>query len=79
MDTPLFRRVKWQQAYDVAEVDAFVARLEATVDGRAGGEPVTADEIREVQFRSSGLFREGYDVQEVDLFLDHAERLLSSR
>ncbi len=77
MDAPRFRRVKWQQAYDVTEVDAFVDRLQLTVDGLAGGDPVTADEIRKIQFRGSGLFREGYDVQEVDMFLDRAESLLS--
>jgi DivIVA domain-containing protein len=76
MDTPPFRRVKWQQGYDIAEVDAFVARLEAAVDGRPGAQPVTVDEIRNVAFRPV-RFREGYAIEDVDDFLDLAVQSLS--
>jgi len=34
MDAPLFTRVRWREGYDMAQVDAFLERLLATVEGR---------------------------------------------
>jgi DivIVA domain-containing protein len=75
MSEPLFTRVRWREGYAMAEVDAFVARLMATAEGRYVDRPVTADEIHQVVFRSVRL-TEGYSVDEVDAFLDQAENLL---
>ncbi|WP_405060439.1 DivIVA domain-containing protein [Kribbella sp. NBC_01505] len=75
MDQPLFTRVRWREGYDMAEVDAFLERLLATVEGRYVEQPVTADEIREVSFTPVRLTH-GYSVDEVDVFLDSAEKLL---
>lgn len=72
-----FTRTRWgQQGYDIAAVDQFVERLLATVNGRPVGSPVTADDVRTVAFGSS-RWREGYDVNEVDHFLDLAIGWLS--
>ncbi|MFG1816521.1 DivIVA domain-containing protein [Kribbella sp. NPDC049174] len=73
-----FTRVRWRPGYDVAEVDRFVVRLLATLDGRPVDSPVTSDEVRNVAF-SSSRFRGGYDVDEVDRFLDLAVGWLNGR
>jgi len=75
MDQPLFTRVRWREGYDMTQVDAFVERLQATVDGRYVDRPVTADEIHQVRFASVRLTH-GYSIVEVDAFLDTAESLL---
>jgi DivIVA domain-containing protein len=67
-----------QEGYDIAEVDVFVDRVMATVNGQPVERPVTAREVQNVQF-SPVRFREGYDVVEVDLFLESAEEWLSAR
>ncbi|MEV5962309.1 DivIVA domain-containing protein [Kribbella sp. NPDC051952] len=72
-----FTRVRWREGYDMVEVDAFVDRILATLDGRAA-DPVTIDEIRNVVFSGVRL-REGYDIMEVDQFLDLAVGWLSKR
>jgi DivIVA domain-containing protein len=48
----------------------------ATVNGRPVQHPVTIREIRRVQFTPVRL-TEGYDVSEVDAFLDLAEQWLA--
>jgi len=73
-----FSRVRWREGYDMAEVDRFVERVLATLDGRPIGVPVTVEEIRTVIFRGVRL-REGYDMAEVDQFLDLAVGWLSKR
>lgn len=75
MSEPLFARVRWREGYDMTEVDTFVERLMATVEGRPVDRPVTADEIQQVIFRSVRL-TEGYSMEEVDTFLEQAENLL---
>jgi DivIVA domain-containing protein len=67
----LFTRVRWREGYDMAEVDAFIERLTATVEGRYSDAPVTAADIRNVSF-TPVRFREGYSVDEVDAFLEQA-------
>lgn len=73
--TPTFSMVRWREGYDVIEVDEFVDRVMATVNGQPVDQPVTARELRKVQF-SPVRMREGYDVAEVDAFLDEAESWL---
>jgi DivIVA domain-containing protein len=60
----------------VTEVDEFIDRLLATVNGQPVDRPVTAREIRKVAFTPVRV-REGYDVEEVDNFLEEAEGWLS--
>jgi DivIVA domain-containing protein len=48
----------------------------ATVNGRPVSRPVTTQEVRGVQFSPTRL-SEGYDIEEVDAFLDTAEAWLS--
>ncbi|MFB6724561.1 DivIVA domain-containing protein [Kribbella sp. NPDC056345] len=67
----MFTRVRWREGYDIDEVNAFVERLAATVEGRYVDAPVTAADIRNASF-TPVRFREGYSVDEVDAFLDQA-------
>ena len=75
---PAFAMVKMREGYDMEQVDEFVDRVMATVNGQPVGRPVTPREIRKVRFTPVRL-REGYDVAEVDQFLDEAEGWLSGR
>jgi DivIVA domain-containing protein len=75
MDEPLFTRVRWREGYDITQVDTFLERLMATVEGRYVERPVTPDEIHQVIFTPVRLTH-GYAVEEVDAFLDQAEKLL---
>jgi DivIVA domain-containing protein len=70
---PHFRVGRFRAGYDMAEVDAFVDRIFAALDGRA---VLTPAEIRGVAFTSVRI-REGYDVAEVDAFLELAESWLT--
>ena len=69
---PLFTTVRLREGYATAEVDEFVERVMATVNGLPVSRPVTATEVRVAQFSSVRL-TEGYDIEEVDMFLDTAE------
>jgi len=73
---PLFTPVRIREGYAPYEVDEFLDRLMATVNGLPVERPVTVREVRRVQFTPVRL-TEGYDVQEVDDFLDLAEQWLS--
>ena len=75
LESPRFSPVKLREGYDMEEVDDFVDRILATVNGTPVDRPVTAREISTKQF-STVRIREGYDVMEVDLFLEEAEALL---
>ncbi len=72
LESPRFALVKLREGYDMEEVDDFVDRVLATVNGTPIDRPVTAREISTKQF-STVRIREGYDVMEVDLFLEEAE------
>jgi DivIVA domain-containing protein len=72
---PRFSTVRLREGYAIDEVDEFVERVMATVNGLPVSRPVTADEIRRVQFRPVRL-SEGYDIVDVDAFLDTAEEWL---
>ncbi|TDO34249.1 DivIVA domain-containing protein [Kribbella sp. VKM Ac-2527] len=75
---PRFSTVRLRQGYDIEQVDEFVGRVMATVNGQPVQRPVTADEIRTVAFGSVWM-RLGYDVAQVDMFLDQAEAWLRLR
>ncbi|USX49390.1 DivIVA domain-containing protein [Lentzea sp. HUAS12] len=63
--------------YDRAEVDAFIARAAANLDGRGS---MTSTEIRNTRFSTtSGLLGKGYQVQAVDTLLDDLEQELRFR
>jgi DivIVA domain-containing protein len=70
---PLFTPVRLREGYAPDEVDEFLDRLMATVNGLPVQRPVTVREIRRIQFTPVRL-TEGYDVSEVDAFLDLAEQ-----
>ncbi|GAA3432203.1 DivIVA domain-containing protein [Kutzneria kofuensis] len=65
-----------KNAYDEAEVDAFLDRIEATLRGE---DSLTARDLREVAFTHPGLGRRGYTKDEVDKFLDQAAAALEAR
>jgi DivIVA domain-containing protein len=77
LDTPVtFRRVRWQEGYDVREVDAFVHR--ALADLRSPAATMRARDVRAARFRPVRL-REGYEMREVDDYLDALEQTLALR
>ncbi|HEX4833530.1 MAG TPA: DivIVA domain-containing protein [Trebonia sp.] len=84
-----FSATRLRPGYKMPEVDAFLARLQATVDQltRGGssfgaGAILTPEDVRAVQFGTTRL-KPGYDEEEVDIFLTRAEaelaRLISQR
>ena len=68
-----FRRKALRRGYKVDEVDDFLERAEATLAGEPVNPPLTADDIRDVVFRTRFG---GYDEWQVDLHLDRLEREL---
>ena len=64
-----FPTTRWREGYDVASVDAFVARAERAVSMRDGS--MTAREVEQVRFAPVRL-RTGYQMDDVD---DHLARL----
>ena len=69
-----FRRRALRRGYKVDEVDSFLDRVEATLNGAARGGAVTATEVHDVVFR---VRFGGYDEWQVDLHLDRVERQLA--
>src|SRR6187200_2574337 len=67
-----FRRRAIRRGYKVDEVDAFLDRVEATLNGAAAA-PIAAQEVHDVVFR---VRFGGYDEWQVDLHLDRVERQL---
>jgi len=68
-----FRRKALRRGYKVDEVDDFLDRAEATLAGEPVSQPLTADDIRDVVFRTRFG---GYDEWQVDLHLDRLEKEL---
>jgi len=68
-----FRRRAVRRGYKVDEVDTFLDRVEATLNG-APGAHVTSQEVHDVVFR---VRFGGYDEWQVDLHLDRVERQLA--
>jgi hypothetical protein len=65
-----FYRARWRPGYQVAEVDEFIMRIEATLAGETGpGRAVTAAQVEAVKFGTTR--RGGYDEMTVDQALDH--------
>lgn len=60
-------RTKFREGYDIAEVDAFVERAAAALDGT--GPALTPSEVLNEKFHAT-TFREGYDQDAVDDLLD---------
>ena len=67
-----FRRRALRRGYKVDEVDAFLDRVEATLNGETKAS-ITAQEVHDVVFR---VRFGGYDEWQVDLHLDRVERQL---
>lgn len=61
------------RGYAKAEVDAFLARIVSTFEGR---DDLTAADVHHVRFGRPLLGRRGYDEKQVDDFLDDIEREL---
>jgi DivIVA domain-containing protein len=64
-----FPTTRWREGYDVASVDAFVARAERAVSMRDGS--MTVREVEQVRFAPVRL-RTGYQMDDVD---NHLARL----
>jgi DivIVA domain-containing protein len=64
-----------KNAYDEAEVDAFLDRIEATLRGQ---DSLTATDVRDVAFTHPGLGRRGYTKDEVDEFLTQVAATLEA-
>ncbi|GHJ49788.1 hypothetical protein Cs7R123_71300 [Catellatospora sp. TT07R-123] len=69
-----FRRRAVRRGYKVDEVDVFLDRVEATLNGAPTGPEVRSHEVRDVVFR---VRFGGYDEWQVDLHLDRVERQLA--
>ncbi|GIH06028.1 hypothetical protein Rhe02_40950 [Rhizocola hellebori] len=68
-----FRRRAIRRGYKVDEVDNFLDRVEATLNGAAAA-PITAQDVHDVVFR---VRFGGYDEWQVDLHLDRVERQIA--
>jgi DivIVA domain-containing protein len=73
-DSTRFSTTPRGSGYDTAEVDAFRQEIRDTFLG-VRQPPLTLDEARDKRFRFT---RRGYDVQQVDAFLDQAEQRLAA-
>ncbi|CCH28040.1 DivIVA domain-containing protein [Actinosynnema sp. NPDC047251] len=62
--------------YDRGEVDAFVARAAASLDGRGR---MTSSEVRHTRFSTTSGLRRGYQTRAVDALLDELEQEFRSR
>lgn len=69
-----FRRRALRRGYKVDEVDLFLDRVEATLNGETGSDAVSAQEVHDIVFR---VRFGGYDEWQVDLHLDRIERQLT--
>ncbi|MBB5807556.1 DivIVA domain-containing protein [Saccharothrix ecbatanensis] len=67
---------KSANGYDRGEVDAFLGRAAATLDGRGR---MTSSEVRHTRFTTTSGLRRGYQVRAVDALLDELEQELRFR
>lgn len=65
-----------KRGYDKDQVDAFLRRAAATLDGR---DSLVASDVRAVVFRKPPAGSRGYDEAQVDAFLDSVEAALKLR
>jgi DivIVA domain-containing protein len=71
-----FSRTKYRPGYAMAEVDALIEKIEATLGLRPRyGPPVTAADVEAAQFRLVRI-KSGYDLREVDEALDRYQEQL---
>lgn len=70
-DQVQFDRVRFREAYDMAEVDAFLQRAHHALEARDGS--VTAKDVTGARFKARRLG--GYDMGQVD---DELERLAAA-
>lgn len=69
---------KFREGYDIPEVDAFLKRAAAALDGTGTGAALTAADVLNVKFHPT-KFREGYDQDVVDDLLDEVVLALRVR
>ncbi|GAA3459844.1 DivIVA domain-containing protein [Saccharothrix longispora] len=67
---------KASNGYDRGEVDAFLGRAAAALDGRGR---MSAAEVRHTRFSTTSGLRRGYQVRAVDTLLDELEQELRFR
>jgi DivIVA domain-containing protein len=71
-----FSQTRLRPGYVMAEVDALIDRIEATLGLRPQtGPPVTAEDVRRARFRTTRL-KPGYDEEEVDAALERYQEQL---
>lgn len=75
MDRPSFTHTKWRAGYAIDDVDAFVQRAIASLEAQHAL-PMTSTEVQDVRF-TPVLLRSGYDMGEVDAWLDALAARLS--
>ncbi len=63
-----------KRGYNEDDVDAFVAKVVARLEGRGG---LTADDVHHVAFSKPALFKRGYNEDDVDAFLDDVEATIA--
>ncbi len=77
--TRRFTRTKYRPGYSIAEVNALIEQIEATLGLRPRyGPPVTAAEVAAAKFRLVRL-KPGYDMREVDEALDRYQEQLQDQ
>jgi DivIVA domain-containing protein len=68
-----FAPVTFREGYDMEDVDAFLARVQAAMaaddEGRAGATDLRPEDVVNARFTPT-KFRQGYHQDEVDDFLD---------
>jgi DivIVA domain-containing protein len=75
LETPAFRLTRWREAYAIDDVDDLLSRVRPLLEGRLPN-PEVAEMIRSSRFTPVRL-RLGYDMDEVDAYLDRIQTLAS--
>ena len=71
----VFERVRFREAYNIAEVDEFVQRAHHALESRDGS--LTASDVNNVRFRPE-RWKEGYQMGQVDEELDRIAAALQT-
>jgi DivIVA domain-containing protein len=72
----IFGKPPWgKRGYNEDEVDGFVARVVARLEG---GGRLTADDVHHVAFSKPSIGKRGYNEDEVDAFLEQVEATLAA-
>ncbi|WP_454935769.1 DivIVA domain-containing protein [Actinomyces oris] len=88
VDNVRFTATQFREGYEQHEVDSFLEKIASTLrvlqagtnstgyaSNIAGGKVLTADDVQSMKFQGT-RFREGYEQDEVDSFLDHVVETL---